>query len=106
MRYAAYQEAWEMKPRKLSIEEIEHPGKVIDEFFEITHLPGARGYMWELMKALVTGSFSDLRSRDRTKLLHFYEQMEKLVEVAHVIHQKNNQSLSPSKVSYQPEEGR
>ncbi len=96
MRYAEYQEAWEMKPRKLSSEEIDNPEKVIDEFFQIAHLPQVRGYMWEFMRTLVTGSFSTLRSRDRSRLVYFYEQMEKLVEVAHVIHQRNSRELSPS----------
>jgi hypothetical protein len=95
MHYAEYHEAWEMKPRKLSTEEIENPEKVIDDFFQIAHLPQVRGYMWEMMKTLVTGTFANLKSRERTKLIYFYEQMEKLIEVVHVLHQKNNAS-SPS----------
>lgn len=96
MRYAEYEEAWEMKPRKLSAEEIENPEKVISEFFEIAHLPQVRGCLWELMRTLVTGTFSNLRSKDRSRLVYFYEQMEKLVEVAHVLHERTNKNLSPS----------
>ena len=83
-----HQEAWEMKPRKLSVAEIEHPEKVVDEFFQFAHLPQVRWYMWELMKTLVSGNFGDLDERERISLLCFYEQMEKLVEGVHVMHQR------------------
>lgn len=96
MCYAEYHEAWEMKPRKLSTEEIENPEKVIDDFFQIAHLPQVREYMWEMMKTLVTGTFTSLKSRERTRLLYFYEQMEKLVEVVHVLHQRNHKASSSS----------
>ena len=82
------QEAWEMKPRRLTAEEIENPEKVIGEFFQFAHLPHVRHLMWEGMKTLVTGNFVNLRSRERTSLIYFYEQIEKLVEVAHVIYEK------------------
>jgi hypothetical protein len=91
MRYEEYHEAWEMKPRKLSTEEIDNPEKVIDEFFQIAHLPQVRAYLWDLMKTMVTGTFSNLKSRERTKLIYFYEQMEKLIEVAHVLHQRKRE---------------
>lgn len=81
-----HHEAWEMKPRKLSIEEIEQPERVIDEFFQFAQLPQVRWYLWEEMKTLITGSFGDLDSRDRSNLIYFHEQIEKLIEVVHVIH--------------------
>jgi hypothetical protein len=89
MRALDHHEAWEMKPRKLSVEEIENPEKVIEEFFQYAHLPQVRWYFWEGMKTLITGTFSNLRSRDRSNLIYFYEQIEKLIEVVHVIHEKN-----------------
>jgi len=84
-----HQEAWAMKPRLLSIEEIEQPEMVLEEFFQFAHLPQMRWYLRECMKTMVCGSFSQLRPNERSGMLCFYEQMEKLVEVAHVIHEKN-----------------
>lgn len=95
MHYDDYHEAWEMNPRKLSTEEIENPGKVIEDFFKVSHLPGMRSSLWELMKTMVTGTFSNLKSRERARLIYFYEQVEKLIEAAHVLHEKNK-GLSPS----------
>jgi hypothetical protein len=80
-------EAWEMKPRKLTAEEIEDPGKVITEFFEFAHLPQVRWMMWEGMKTLITGSYPNLKARERTSLIYFYEQVEKLIEVNHVMYE-------------------
>jgi len=88
-----HHEAWEMKPRKLSIEEIENPEKVIAEFFQFAHLPQARWYLWEGMKTLVTGNFNQLKSKERSSLLFFYEQIEKLIEGVHVIHEKNQLNM-------------
>lgn len=83
-----HQEAWEMKPRKLSIEEVEHPERVVDEFFQFAHLPQVRWYMWEMMKTLVSGNFGELEARERIGLLCFYEQVEKLIEGVYVQHQQ------------------
>lgn len=66
-----HHEAWEMKPRKLSVEEIEEPEKVITAFFEFAHLPQVRWYLWEMMKTMVTGTFSDLQRAERSSLLCF-----------------------------------
>jgi hypothetical protein len=85
-----HHEVWALKPRKLSLEEYETPEKVIDQFFNIAQLPQARWHLWEMMKTLVTGDFATMRSSDRSSLLFFYEQIEKLVEAAHVIYQKRN----------------
>jgi hypothetical protein len=89
MRALNDHEAWEMKPRKLSVEEIENPEKVIEDLFQYAHLPQLRWFYWEGLKTLVTGGFVNLRSKDRSNLIYFYEQIEKLIEVVHVIHEKN-----------------
>ncbi len=83
------QEAWEMKPRKLTAEEIDNPELVIEEFFQFAHLPQVRSLMWEGMKTMVAGTYVQLKSKERSNLIYFYEQMEKLVEVAHVIYERN-----------------
>ncbi len=83
-----HHEAWEMKPRILSIDEIEQPERVIEEFFQFAHLPQVRWYMWELMKTLVTGGFPEIEARERTSLVCFYEQLEKLIEGVHVLRER------------------
>ena len=87
MREADRQEVWEMKPRKLTSEEMECPERVIEDFFELMHLPQVRWYLWEGMKTMVTESYSQLKSRDRLSLVFFHEQLEKLIEVVHVMHE-------------------
>jgi hypothetical protein len=88
MRPIDLHEAWEMKPRKLTIEETENPQKVIDEFFQYASLPDVRWLLWEGTKTLVTGTFHQMKCRERCNLIYFYEQLEKLVEVNHVIYEK------------------
>jgi hypothetical protein len=81
-------EAWEMKPRKLTPEEIENPEKVVEDFFQYAQLPEVRWIMWEGVKTMVTGNFANLKTRERTSLIYFYEQVEKLIEGVHVMHRK------------------
>jgi len=89
MRGFDKQEAWELKPRKLSIEETEHPECVIQELFEYANLPQLRWQLSEAAKSLVAGDFHRLRSRDRSSLICFYEHLERLIEVAHIIHERD-----------------
>ncbi len=80
--------AWELKPRKLTPEEMECPDKVIEEFFQYAHLPQVRWYLWEFLKTMVTGTYVQLKSRERANLIYFYEQIERLVEAAHVMYEQ------------------
>ncbi len=89
MRFADYHEAWEMKPRKLTIEELEHPEKVLEDFFQFIHLPQARWYMKEWMRTLVTDSFTDLNKKDKQSMIFFHDQLEKLIEGIYVIYEKD-----------------
>jgi len=81
-------EAWAMKPRKLTIDELERPELVLDEFFRHVPMPQVREMMWEGFKVLVTGNFSRLNIRERSDLICFFEQLEKLVEGVHVLHSR------------------
>jgi hypothetical protein len=77
---------WELKPRKLSREEMENPIQVIHEFFSSQHLPQAREQLWELLKVIFIGNYAKSLTRiERSDLISFYEQLEKLVEAVHVI---------------------
>src|SRR5690349_24718674 len=88
MRAFDHHEAWEMKPRRLTLEEIENPDIVFDELFQYASLPELRWYLWEGTKTLVTGNFNTLRTRDRHSLIYFYEQLEKLIEITHVLYEQ------------------
>jgi len=89
-----HHEAWEMKPRKLTIQEVERPESVIEDFFQFANLPELRACLWEGTKTLVTGTFNRLRPQERYNLVYFYEQIEKLIEVTHVIHERHSTSKS------------
>ena len=79
--------SWEFKPRKLSPEEMENPLLALREFFAYGHLPEIREQLWEMLKAMVTGTFCNLLTRrERSNMLYFFEQLEKLVEASHLLH--------------------
>jgi hypothetical protein len=88
MRFGTH-EVWGRFPRKLTGQEAEHPEMVIDEFFEFANLSEVRWYMWEMMTAMVTGTYNQLKKRERSNLLYFYERVEKLIEGIHVMYDKN-----------------
>jgi hypothetical protein len=88
MRAFEKQEVWEMKPRKLTIEETEHPEMVIDELFQYATFPQFRWHLLEATKSLVTGTFGHLNCRDRSSLIDFYEQLERLIEVSYLLHER------------------
>jgi uncharacterized protein (UPF0216 family) len=85
---------WELKPRKLTREEMEDPLLVIHDFFSNSHLPQAREQLWELLKVAVTGNYGKSLTRiERSDLVFFYEQLEKLVEASHVIAVQNSKQI-------------
>lgn len=76
---------------KLTEKEIADPNLVIDELFDFIHLPAAREMLWEWLKCTVTGSYhKTLTSSERAGILCLYEKMEKLIEAAHVLHEKKH----------------
>ena len=82
---------WELHPRKLSIDEVNDPTSVIHAFFDFAHLPQVRAHLWDWLKTTVTGDYNSLARHERGNLLYFFEQVEKLIEAAHVIHQQNKE---------------
>jgi hypothetical protein len=81
----------ELEPRKLSKEEIEDPYQVIYELFDYAHLPQIRESIWEWLKATTSGNYHKLSVSERGNLLYLYEKIEKLIEAAHIIHNKRVQ---------------
>jgi hypothetical protein len=79
---------WELKPRKLSREEMENPMLVIHDFFSYGHLPEIRYQLWDLLKTAVTGNYCKLLTRrERSDMVYFYERLEKVIEAIHLLSQ-------------------
>jgi hypothetical protein len=81
----------ELCPRKLSADEINDPYLVIQQFFEYASLSNCREYLWEWLKVTVSGTFNTgLMEKDqRFDMIYFYENIEKLIEAAHLIQLQN-----------------
>jgi hypothetical protein len=70
----------------LTDEEINNPKRVIKAFFEDYHLSESRQHLWDLLETAVTSSNTKYEeAAERSKLLYFYQQVEKLLEAAYVI---------------------
>lgn len=76
----------EMEPRKLTAEQVANPMLVVHALFDFAHLPQLREMLWHLLRAVVTGSYASLPQDEKNDLLYFYEQLEKLMEAAHLLH--------------------
>jgi len=87
MKLSSEYPSWEMHPRKLSSKEVANPQSVIAEFFDYASLPQVRDQIWLWLEATVSGTYSkELTTRERSSIMHFYQRLEKLIEVAHIIH--------------------
>lgn len=74
---------------KLSAEEINDPALVIAELFDLARLPQVRSILWDWLKSTVTGSYpKSLSNKERTEIIMLYEKIEKLVEAAHILHER------------------
>lgn len=93
MRTFDQHEAWELKPRGLTIEETEHPEMVIEELFQYASLPQMRWQLWEAAKTLIAGDFNQLKTRERSGLIDFYEQLERLIEVTSILREQRKMKI-------------
>ena len=83
---------WELKPRKLTSDEIKNPLLVIDDLFHYGHLPEIRECLWDWLKATVTGGYSKgLSRREQDNMVFFYEHVERLIESVHIISDSHRQ---------------
>lgn len=80
--------AAELAPRHLTKDEIENPYEVINDLFQLGHLPQIRQDLWELFKTSIIGNFKSLPHRDRSDMVLFYERLQKLIEVVHLIYRE------------------
>jgi hypothetical protein len=70
----------------LTADEVNNPKRVVKEFFEDYRLSELRQHLWHLMETAVTSSNSVYEEvSERSKLLHFYQQVEILLEAASLI---------------------
>jgi hypothetical protein len=83
-------------PQKLTPSEIANPHQVIYELFDFAHLPRIRELLWEFFKTTVIGNYThELHRRERELLVMVYEKIEKLIEAAHIINEKQKESKKP-----------
>jgi hypothetical protein len=72
---------WHQQPLRLTSQEIKHPWMVLDQFFQMYHLPQARIYLKEWLN-------DALRAEDSCAPSHItmYDQVEKLIEAAYIFY--------------------
>lgn len=79
----------EPPPCRLSGEEVQDPYLVLNQLFDFAHLPQVRAFLWDWLRLTVTGGYHRKAGfRSRSSVLIMYEFMEKLVEAAHILHQR------------------
>src|SRR5258708_35514561 len=80
---------------KLTEEEINDPFLVIHNLFDFGDFSDIKKMFWEFFKATITGTYSKkLRRDERIDIVTLYEYLEKLIEAAHLINEKNKISKS------------
>ena len=75
---------------KLTKEEINDPYLIIHHFFDYADINSVREYLWNCLKITVSGTFNTnlLDKHQRYDMIYFFEHLEKLIEAAHIIRQK------------------
>lgn len=78
---------------KLTTEEISNPHMVLQDLFSFSHLPELREMLWKSLKANITGNYpKHLTNWERNEVVHLFEQLERLLEAAHLINECRKQS--------------
>lgn len=80
----------ETPARRLAADELKDPRLVLARFFDYASIDQQREQLWVWLKTLVAGSYSSklLTKKQRYDLLYFYEQLQRLIEAAHLIHEQ------------------
>lgn len=87
----------------LSKEEMRDPYLVLDEVFDMAHLPELRSLLWEWMKTSFAGGFTDeMSTKEKKDILCLYEHLQKLIEAAHLLQVRNMaiKKTTPSKADH------
>ena len=77
------------QPIRLTEEQMKEPMTVIQEFFRNFHLIDVRQNLWNWFETALTtedGLFDG--GLERSRLIHFYTQLEELAEAAYLIDQR------------------
>lgn len=70
----------------LTDEEVNNPKTVVRHFFEDYRLFEVRQHLWNLMEtAMISPDSMYEEASERSKLIHFYQQVEKLMEAVFLI---------------------
>jgi len=75
---------WTAKPFKLTIEEIDKPHLVLDDFFSWYTLTEIRKYLRDILMAALT-----VEDIPASNFCFFWEQLERLTEAASIISERN-----------------
>lgn len=82
---------------KLTVSEISNPYLVIEDLFDCCHLPEWRQLLWSSFKSNITGTYhKELNRRERNEVVYLYEYLERLVEAAWVLHEKQRSATAPT----------
>jgi hypothetical protein len=78
---------------KLTGEEISNPYLVIEDLFDYCHLHQWQKKLWNSFKSNITGIYpKELNRRERNEVVYLHEYLERLVEAAWVIREKQRSS--------------
>ena len=81
---------------KLTEEEINDPFLVVHDLFDFGDFNDIKKMFWDFFKATITGTYSKkLRRDEQFDIVILYEYLEKLIEAAHLINEKNKLNKSP-----------
>ncbi|MBC7948715.1 MAG: hypothetical protein H7Y42_12580 [Chitinophagaceae bacterium] len=80
-------------PRNLTSQEIESPLLVYTSLFEYAHLSELRDLLWKMLKTLTSDTWHEQTPNDRFDLVLFYEHLEKLLEAAYLLYERQKQSI-------------
>jgi hypothetical protein len=82
---------WYNQPLRLTEEQLGNPVLILEDFFQCYHLNETRELLWQWLLAVISsdGSISS-EPLERSNQIHFYENLESLIEAAFVL--KTNQN--------------
>lgn len=69
----------------LTLKEIEDPHKVLEDFFLSYKPEECRKALWKWLRLTIGGDFSSLESNERSDLISFYENLQKLLEATYLL---------------------